>query len=108
MKLTKAQEERFEKYFRKGRCLAFPNVTPVHQGEDVSPYLKRFIANEISLQLSEIIQIAEGMKDYKYGRPKKAEYIDCDCGYSFDDCVCERNETLNELISILTTLQEGE
>lgn len=34
-------------------------------------------------------------KDYKNGKPEPRTDYDCDCGYSYDDCMCETNRIID-------------
>lgn len=45
-----------------------------------------------------IIKLLEEFKDYNNGKPEPRNDYDCDCGYEYDDCVCETNRTLNSII----------
>lgn len=54
----------------------------------------------LSAYKSKLIEEVKGLKDYKNGVPEENEVSDCTCGYSYDDCMCERNEALDDVISL--------
>lgn len=43
----------------------------------------------------------EKLKDYKNGKPWKKPEYDCDCGYSYDDCTCEYNTAISDILALL-------
>lgn len=57
----------------------------------------------LSQHLESIADEIEKEKDYKNGLPEKNEDYDCDCGYPYDDCVCQGNRKIDKSLSIITT-----
>lgn len=47
---------------------------------------------------ADLLTMLEGMKKYKNGKPWKNPDYDCDCGYSYDDCTCEYNQAISDVI----------
>lgn len=100
--LTKQQEERFDKKLKGDHDgTNSPRLLSLgcyECGNEIDPDgVKEHLAEELSLQLSEIIQIAEGMYKKYANKYKKLPST-----YE-EGCM----DALDNLISTLTTLKEG-
>lgn len=72
------------------------------------PELENFISALLEQTREETIEEcieALPKKDYNFGKPHKDEFIDCTCGYGYDDCVCSENEKIEECITSLQLLK---
>ncbi len=106
-KLTKAQEKRFDKKF--GGLFSMVNTLELPSRKQIED-LKSHLANELDLstergywegrkdEKKEIVEKLEKIKEYIHNKPEPRTVYDCDCGYSYDDCMCEHNNALDQAI----------
>lgn len=60
--------------------------------------LRVFIRTLLAQRDEEVVELLEGTKDYRNGKPEPREDYLCDCGYNYDDCMCEWNDALTTAI----------
>jgi hypothetical protein len=63
--------------------------------------LRNFLATALEEQKQRYVRKVEKLFDYKTGKPVPRADYQCVCGYEWDDCSCDHNSAIDDVLAIL-------